>query len=276
MYNLCFGMKILNISQLPGGSYSHPNGALDLCGSDLGIDFYFAQGYWKCIAGPWGNGTYFFVSCDKNGVPSRVHCADGLDRIVTLALTHSEQRFVRTKVGKVYGDKEAMYEEGALGPGVTGNHIHLEVAEGIRESKTYDNKLGVYRMTGELNPIEVMFVNKAFTKVSNDAGAPLKYCDGVVYVKPTPVYKSGTLLFIADRSPARIRKNLAFSNGKPIGTVLATMPKGATAEITHLTNRHEKDAAGFEYFQVKYETPTGDIVEGYVQGDLGSYLIKRV
>lgn len=53
------------------------------------------------------------------------------------------------------------------------------------------------------------------------------------------------------------------------------MPKGSYAEITHLTNRHEQDENRFEWFQVKYKTPTGDVVEGYVQGDLGSYLIKR-
>lgn len=278
MYNLCFGMKVINISQLPGGSYSHPNNALDMVGSDSYIDFWFAQGYWKAIAGPWGNGTYFFMSCDSKGAPAAVHCADGVDRIVTLALTHSERKYVRPTVGKVYGTGTPIYEEGMKGQGVTGYHIHVEVADGIRTGKSWDSKLGVYRMEGELNPLEVMFVLRSFSKVEQTLGAKLKYCDSLTYTPPAPakpVLEKGKLYFFPDRSPARIRQKLAFSNGKPIGAILATMPKGSYAEITHLTNRHEQDEQRFEWFQVKYKTPTGDIVEGYVQGDLGSYLIKR-
>ena len=53
MLNLCLPMKVINITQHSGGNYSHPNGALDLAGSDAGVDFAFALGnYWKCIAGP--------------------------------------------------------------------------------------------------------------------------------------------------------------------------------------------------------------------------------
>ena len=273
MFNLCFGMKVINITQLPGGSFSHPNGAMDLAGSDSGIDYWFAQGNWKCIAGPWGNGTFFFVSCDSSGIPTRVHCADGIDRIVTIALTHSARTYIRTTVGKIYQNGMAMYEEGTVGQ-ATGNHIHLEVAEGIREAKIYDKKLGVYRMTGELDPVAVMFVNRAFSTVLDDHGAKLKYCDGAQYVPPVPWVK-GDLLFVADRSAARIRKTLDFSEGRPIGSVLATMPRGSKAKITHFTNRHEKDTQGFEWFQVRYITPTGDTVDGYVQGDLGAYLITR-
>lgn len=272
MNNLCFGMKVINITQLPGGDLSHPNGAVDLAGSDSGIDFYFAQGPLKCIAGPWGSGTYFFVPVDANGVPTKVHCADGVDRIVTLALTHSERKYIKTTVGKIYPDQTPCYEEGKLGK-ATGNHIHLEVAEGIRESKYYDKKLKVYRMEGELDPIKTIFVNKSFSTVTNTHGATLKYCDRLEYVPPVP-WKKGDVLFVADKSRAAIRKTLDFSDGRPIGTILATMPKGAKAKITHFTNRHEKDAQGFEWFQVRYITPTGDTVDGYVQGDLSAYLVK--
>ena len=181
-YNLCFGMKVLNISQLPGGSFSHPNFAMDLCGSDNGIDFWFAQGNWKCTAGPWGNGTYFFVSCDKTGKAVPVHCADGKDRIVTLALTHSEQRYVKTQVGKVYLDGEAMYEEGEKGQ-ATGNHIHLEIAEGIQTTKTYDKTLKVYRMKNELNPVLLMFINDSFTTVKNTLGATFRHCKTAEYTE---------------------------------------------------------------------------------------------
>lgn len=276
MNNLVFGMKMINISQLPGGSYSHPNGALDMVGSDNGIDFWFAQGYWKAIAGPWGNGTYFFMSCDAKGAPAAVHCADGKDRIVTLALTHSARQYVRTQVGKVYGTGTPMYEEGTVGQNVTGNHIHVEVADGIRTGKSWDAKLGVYRMEGELNPLEVISVLRSFSTVKETLGAKLKYVDTLEYkppIPPPPVMEKGKLYFVADRAPARIRQKLAFADGKPIGAILATMPKGSFAEITHFTQRHEKD--GFEWMQVTYQTVTGDKVSGFVQGDLGSYLIKK-
>jgi hypothetical protein len=44
MLNLCLPMKVINITQHSGSNYSHPNGALDLAGSDAGVDFAFALG----------------------------------------------------------------------------------------------------------------------------------------------------------------------------------------------------------------------------------------
>lgn len=275
MNNLVFGMKVINITQLPGGSYSHPNMAVDLAGSDSGIDYWFAQGYWKCIAGPWGSGTYFFMSCNSAGAPAGVHCADDKERIVTLALTHSARKFARPVVGQVYGTGTPIYEEGTVGQ-ATANHIHLEIADGIRTGKSWDAKLGVYRMDGELDPIKVMYVLRSFSKVKDAHGADLKYCDTLAYtppIPPPPVMEKGKLYFVADTTSCRIRQKLAFTNGRPIGAILATMPKGAVAEITHFSQRHEKD--GFEWFQVKYTTVTGDTVNGFVQGDLGAYLIKK-
>ena len=43
MDNLCFGMEYLNITQLPGGSYSHANQAVDLGGRDAGKDIWYAR-----------------------------------------------------------------------------------------------------------------------------------------------------------------------------------------------------------------------------------------
>ena len=145
MINLCYGMKVINISQLPYSSFSHPNGAMDLCGSDNGVDFWFAQGDWKCIGGEFGNGTYFFTAVDASGTAVPVHCADGVDRVVTVALTHSQKRYINTIVGKTYKNGQPMYEEGMKGF-ATGNHIHYEVAEGIQTTKHYDSSLKVWRM----------------------------------------------------------------------------------------------------------------------------------
>ena len=180
MYNLCYGMKVINITQLPSDRYSHPNFAMDLAGSDSGIDFWYAQGRWKCIAGEWGNGTYFFIPVDQNGNITKVHCADGKDREITIALTHSLKQYITTKVGTIYENGIPMYEEGTKGQ-ATGNHIHLEIAEGKQDTKHYDSVLKVYRMNNELNPLKLMFVNKGFSEIKNTQGVTLPTCTTVEY-----------------------------------------------------------------------------------------------
>ena len=186
MNNLCFGMKVIDVTQLPQGGYSHPNQAMDLKGSDSGVDFWYAQGDWKCIAGSWGYGTFFFVPVDRNGNVTMVHCADGIDRIVTLALTHSTQQYVKTERGKIYRNGEPMYEEGMNGkqynPAISGNHIHLEIASGIQKTK-YKGSDGVYRMNNELKLLDVIYVNDSFSKVSPSSLGKdkLRHCASLVY-----------------------------------------------------------------------------------------------
>lgn len=182
MDNLCFGMEYLNITQLPGGRYSHANQAVDLGGRDAGKDIWYARGetYWKCTC-CWysGTNTYHFLSCDSKGKPIKVHCADGKDRVVTVSLTHDLNKH---KIGRLY-HKEKMYQEGTKYPyagKVTGNHIHLEIAEGdVR--KRYKAKNGTWTLYNELNPLDVMFVDDSFTKVINTKGAVLKHCSDITY-----------------------------------------------------------------------------------------------
>lgn len=181
MDNLCFGMEYLNITQLPRDSYSHANLAVDLGGKDTGKDYWYARGetYWKCTC-CWysGTNTYHFLSCNSKGNPIKVHCADGVDRVITLSLTHDLNK---RKIGKLYHN-EIMYQEGTKYPyagKVTGNHIHLEIAEGdVR--KRYKANNGVWTLYNELNPLEVMFVDDSFTKVINTKGAVLKHCSSIL------------------------------------------------------------------------------------------------
>ena len=182
MDNLCFGMQSLNITQLPGGSYSHANKAVDLGGKDTGKDYWYARGetYWKCTC-CWSSATntYHFLSCDSKGNPIKVHCADGVDRVVTVSLTHDLNAH---QIGRLYHN-EKMFLEGTKYPyegKVTGNHIHLEIAEGdVR--KRYKANNGVWTLYNELNPLEVMFVDDSFTKVINTKGAVLKHCSDITY-----------------------------------------------------------------------------------------------
>ena len=177
MINLCFGMRTINVTQLPGGSYSHPNMAMDLAGEDAGIDYWWAQGRWKVVGFFGYAGTILFTHVDSNGDPEAVYCADGIQRLVTLALTHSGNRYVqRPEIGTIYENLAPMYEEGTQG-NATGNHIHLEVASGIHTTKIWDDGMKVWRMPNELNPARTIFINQGFSRILNTAGAAFSFCE---------------------------------------------------------------------------------------------------
>lgn len=179
MINLCFGMRTINVTQLPGGSYSHPNMAMDLAGEDAGIDYWWAQGRWKVVGFFGSAGTILFTHVDREGNPEPVYCADGIQRLVTLALTHSGNRYVqRPEIGTIYENLVPMYEEGTQG-NATGNHIHLEVASGIHTTKIWDDQMRVWRMPNELNPVRVMFINQGFSQVISTKGAAFSFCESL-------------------------------------------------------------------------------------------------
>ena len=183
MDRLVFGMHHLNISQvgtLIDGKphYSHPNAAIDLCGEDSGIDFYWNKEADTCFycSGAFGTrntgNTRFFVSCDRQGKQKKVMCADGKERVVTIAMTHSGKDY---RLYHIYEPEEILYQEGTQGK-ATGNHIHLEVAEGSVKTKYYDKNLKVYRMVGEMNPVDAFFILDGFTTVVNAQGLKFKHC----------------------------------------------------------------------------------------------------
>ena len=279
---IVFGMHDLNITQTGAGygkqySLSHVGFELDLAGEDSGIDYYFNKlpnTCFKCT-GRFGTrstgNTFFFVTCDSVGHVKKVLCADGMYRVITLALTHSNRDAV---IGKIYGYNSILVSEGTQGAAF-GNHIHLECAEGLVTRKV-PNVKGYYNLPNMLDARKVFWILDGWTTVVQTQGLKFMHCKSVA-VEPID-WKEDTdpMYFYADKMPCRIRAKLEFKDGNPVGKILATMPKGSKALITHFTNRHEKDAEGFEWFQVKYETPSGEIIEGYVQGDLGAYLIKRV
>ena len=183
MINLCFGMRTINVTQLPGGSYSHPNYAMDLAGEDAGIDYWWAQGRWRVVGFFGYAGTILFTHVDSNGDPEAVYCADGVRRIVTLALTHSGSNYVkRPEIGRIYENLVPMYEEGMQGQ-ATGNHIHLEVAAGVQRTKVWDDQLRVWKMPNELNPVRVMFINQGFSKVISTMGAPFSFCESLEHAE---------------------------------------------------------------------------------------------
>lgn len=276
---MVFGMHHLNISQTGAGygvqdSLSHVSYELDLMGSDKSIDFWFNKmpnTSLKCTGrfGTQATGnTFFFVTCDSNGVAKKVLCADGIYRVITLAMTHSNWSPV---IGKIYGYKSVCYKEGTAGV-ATGNHIHLEACEGLVTRKILNAK-NYWNLPAMMDARKVLWILDGWTTVVSTHGLTFKHCKSAVVEPPKKEEDTKPMYFYAAKCPARIRQKLEFKEGKPAGKILCTMPKGAKALITHFTNRFEKD--GFEWFQVRYETPTGEVFDGYVQGDLQAYLVKR-
>lgn len=183
-------LNITQIGTLIDGKphYSHPNYALDLAGEDAGIDFWRNRESETCFycSGAFGSrstgNTRFFVSCDINGKQKKVLCADGKERVITLAMTHSNTDY---RLYHIYKFDEVMYREGTAGR-ATGNHIHLEVAEGSQRTKYYDNKLGVYRMRGEMSPVDAFYILDGYTQIVDTKGLIFKHCNATKVEEKMP------------------------------------------------------------------------------------------
>lgn len=219
---LVFGMHHMAISQV--GSrydgkthYSHPDYEIDFTGSDTGVDYYkdlMPNTCWKC-AGAWGTAstgnTRFFWSCDSSGNAKKVLCADGVLRLITLALTHSNRNF---EVGRIYKYKEVMYQEGTAGK-ATGNHIHMELCAGHVKTK-YRNRQGGYNLANMLAINKMMYVLSTYTTIKSTGGLTWKKCSTVPYTtsstttntegrKFNPKYANGKTL--TAKVALNIRKN---------------------------------------------------------------------
>lgn len=210
------GMHHLNITQIGSGydglnHYSHSSYEVDLAGSDAGIDYWknISQDlYWKC-AGALGNqstgNTRFFWSCDANGNPKSVYCADGRLRVLTLALTHSFRNF---PIGHIFAPNEVMYQEGTSG-NATGNHIHLEVCEG-QVARKESNSKGFYTLPNMLPANAVFFVYSPYTTVVTTDGLTFKTTDSMtqeVGDNDNCVFGAGNLVCIVDAVNVRTAPN---------------------------------------------------------------------
>ena len=137
-----FPMKYVSISQRAFTTGTHKNlEAIDMNGMDKGIDHGRASCYVKVLAvleksATGFNNTILFGTCDKNGVKTSVLCADGVARVLTIAMTHDND-ISNIKVGQIFKQLEVCYQEGTVGQ-ATGNHIHLEVGEDWQYKKYKD------------------------------------------------------------------------------------------------------------------------------------------
>ena len=280
IYDRCvFGMKTLNISQIGSGydgknHYSHTGYELDLSGEDSGRDVWrnmMPDTFWLC-AGRWGNATSgntrFFWPVDANGKAKKILLADGTTDTITLALTHANEDY---PVGKRYGFQEIMYREGTSGA-AQGNHIHLEVCRGC-VCRKIENAKGYYNLPGIMDARKVFFILDGYTTVRNTQGLEFKHCDRVRYIPDEEKGGEDVIIFQPKKASANIRKALEFKDGRNVAAIVATIPAGRTAEVTHFTQRFEED--GYEWVQVKYQTEGGKEVTGFCQLDTRAYLLKK-
>lgn len=199
---ICFGMKNLNLSQagtaLDGKShYSHHYYQLDLAGKDTGREYWYnnlKETYFKNL-GTWSGGpanTVFFGTADKNGNQKAVRCADGVDRVLTLGLTHD---WNLRPAGQLVAPGEAMYLEGAKGH-ATGNHIHVEVTYGWTTTMKQLPK-GDWCIRDIMDPRKIFYILDGWTNVMNLQGLSFVHTSQVNIPDVTPKPQTDSKLYSA-------------------------------------------------------------------------------
>lgn len=169
---ICFGMKYQNVSQIPynvAGSSHYQLPAIDLCGEDLGKDCWRAEdGCYKVTAifNSSNNGCTYFSPCDSNGNPEIVKMPNGYVGYATIKMVHDI--CIKQTVGHVYSKGEYIYQEGMAGQ-ATGNHIHVEVAEGLQTTRYVDSNNN-WRMPNEVNPVDGLYILDGYTSIINAKG----------------------------------------------------------------------------------------------------------
>lgn len=168
MRKLIFGMRFLRETQIENGSYSHKNLlAVDYAGKDSMIESWVAlDGTYKVLAiFPYSttgfSNTMLITPCDEKGQPEKVLCADGIERNVTIALSHDNS--LNYKKGDLIVPGSVIYDEGIAGK-ATGNHIHCEMGEGIIYSKVKASD-GQWKMPRELYPSKVFFLLSGYHEI---------------------------------------------------------------------------------------------------------------
>lgn len=187
---LLMGHKTLNVTQIGRGydgknHYSHDSYEIDIAGEDSGRDVYRNKDIATCwiVAGKFGTkstgNTCFFQPCDAKGNRKKVYTKKGV-MYVTLALTHSNNNYT---VGQIFGHDQFMYQEGTAGY-ATGNHIHLELATGLRTTK--NKKSGAWNIDGIVPVNQYMYLLKGYTSIKNSGGLSWTWTDS-----PQITIKSG-------------------------------------------------------------------------------------
>ena len=169
-YDYCiYPCKGVNISQREQGSFSH-KGVNAIDNSQGGKAPVYAPFRCKLLAVNTPLNTanqVYYGSCDENGDPKAVYCADGKMRILTWAGQHDNDisEFV---IGKIYNSGELIYHEGDMGF-ATGDHVHMQVGEGWVTNK-YDIGNPSWVLENELKQSELYFLLSGWSEIMQPYG----------------------------------------------------------------------------------------------------------
>ena len=260
MQRLIYPFETISFSQLEYGNYSHKNiPAVDMTGKDTGKDVIYAPCDLEIINIPKNNEshTIYYKSLEK------VLCADGFVRQVTIACTHCDD-ISMYKVGQQFKTGEPFYKEGVAG-NATGNHVHIEVAEGIVPSKKYvwigGKKYWRFPEEVALKPTDVFFALNLWSMTRKLMGVELVWCDAREF---TP--DELTVRVYSDMGTQGIRKKISVNKED----LVAVMPKGSFAYVSEIIKGRQFD--GYQWLKIHYEgydnyKKRDVVVDGYMQFD---------
>lgn len=256
MDNVIFPMQYVNISQRHYSAPSHQNlKAIDLAGQYSSAtkiaEPAYASTRCKVLASGIGYNTVLFGTCDESGKPAAVHCGDGLNRILTYALTHADD-ISEYKVGRIFQSGELFYKEGSFGSKGTNSypfHIHFEVAEGWKVTKKTIQ--GVYQLEDAIFPHLIFHFFKGWNVVTNTNG----YSFLEVSSRSTEISAGSTarhgeqgIYLQATKQPFRIR------NAVVTGAELAVVQVGQRAKLLEFL---DVQADQYQWAKVQFNNVVG-------------------
>lgn len=252
-------MREWNVTQPEYGGFSHKNSmAVDVAGKDRGIDEARTSTYLKVIGtytSKYGDNTAFFVTCDENGIPYPVMCTDMKERILTIQMTHIDT-YGNIVIGKVFKPWEVFYTEGTSGY-ATGNHIHIEVAEGIQKTFFWNSKTGSTYMKNQISNTVAFWMLRGYTTVLNTGGMKWHWLDKEQLGTTTGSNGGPDMILTLTKAGSILRD-------KPLGSAIKKITRGDQMTILELTNKKELDDR--KWCKVQFN----DII-GYVPFDLSFF-----
>lgn len=281
MQNLIYPMKVISFTQLeyqqPTDTIKNPSHryipAIDMNGINGGIESCYAPCDLRVFKIDTYANTVYYSTLEK------VMCADGIARWLTIALTHDND-ITDTKVGQIFLTGQKCYDEGIKN--ATGNHVHIEVANGINQQKAYHNINGnrVWRFhpDAELKPTEVFFALSGWNvlRTGYTRGVTFKWVDGRYLEEEEEDMK---LKINCVKGAQYVRQTIEFKNKKPNGKILACIPKGNKDAVV-LNFEDGLRADGYQWIKAYYKgydtiSKKNVEVEGYCQWDSMYFTIYK-
>lgn len=171
-----FPQKVINITQRANSEYSHSNlQAWDIADIDSEVQPIYAPCTVKVLAKPTSNAnSILYGSCDDQGNKEAKMTENGTLRVLTFNFTHDDD-ISDVEVGMIFKSGEKIGDEGKEGY-ATGNHSHVEVAEGWQYRKVTDD-FGHYRIENITNIADIFHQLRGWNVIKRSNGYTFKEVD---------------------------------------------------------------------------------------------------